>query len=165
MKRIQTILAGLLLLLTIQSSYFFLVMKEVPFLTWICFNACAVANFTFLVGFMVFLVKGNKTIMYVAILPLFFFGTGGLFVFPWDKMFLIAQISHLTMTINMILTVWIAFKKKDFQQTTIGLLLGTFIFSLFIGFQQNYVSENYPEFKKIMNIQSMKSSKRVFNNA
>jgi hypothetical protein len=140
----------LLLLATIQSTYFFLCIKNVNFIAWITFNACAVANITFLVGFILFLIFRNRTVMYMAILPLFFFGTCGLFVFPWSGMHIIPQIGHIIMTLNMIVIITDLYKEKDFKAGATGLLIGTFVFAWFLGLQQNYVYRHMDEFQRII---------------
>ena len=100
MHIIGIILAILLLLATIQSTFFFLVVMKVKFVEWIVFNACAPSNITFLIGFALFLLFKNRTVLYMAILPMFFFGVLGLFVFPWNGVNIILQIGHMLMTLN-----------------------------------------------------------------
>ena len=150
MPKIRIILAALLLLATIQSTYFFLCIKNVNFIAWITFNACAVANITFLIGFILFLLFRNRTVLYMAILPLFFFGTCGLYVFPWSGMHIIPQIGHIIMTLNLIVIITDLYKEKDFKAGATGLLIGVFVFAWFLGFQQNYVYRHMDEFQRII---------------
>jgi hypothetical protein len=79
-------------------------------------------------------------------------GTGGLFVFPWSGMNIIAQVSHLLMTANLALMLFDLFRLKDFRAAAIGLLLGTFIFSWFLAVQQNYVSSHPREMKELLGL-------------
>jgi len=88
--------------------------------------------------------------MYMAILPLFFFGTCGLFVFPWSGMHIIPQIGHIIMTLNMIVIITDLYKEKDFKAGATGLLIGTFVFAWFLGLQQNYVYRHMDEFQRII---------------
>jgi hypothetical protein len=81
MNRLRIILA-VLLLVTMQGGWYFLDMRHSGIKPWLMFNACAVANITFLIGIAVFFFSGSRAVMYLAVLPLFFYGTGGLFVFP-----------------------------------------------------------------------------------
>ena len=156
MDKISLILALLLLLTTLQSTFFFLVVLKVSFIEWIVFNACAPSNITFLIGFVLFLLFKNRTVLYMAILPMFFFGTLGLFVFPWHGMNIIPQIGHIIMTLNILWAVWIMFKTNDYKAATIGMLLGIAVFSVFIGFQQRYVATHQEDFKRIMQIEKPK---------
>ncbi len=153
MNKIGLILSILLLLTTLQSTFFFLGVLKVNFIEWIVFNACAPSNITFLIGFVLFLTFKNRIVLYMAILPMFFFGVLGLFVFPWSGMNIIPQIGHIIMTLNIIWTIWIMFKTNDYKVAAIGMLLGIVIFSIFIGFQQRYVATHQEDFKRIMQIE------------
>ena len=153
MNKTGITLAILLLLVTIQSTFFFLGMLKVKFVEWIVFNACAPSNITFLIGFILFLLFKDRTVLHMAILPMFFFGVLGLIVFPWSGMNIIPQIAHIIMTLNVGWLVLITFKTNDYKAATVGMLLGIVIFSVFIGFQQNYVATHPEDFKRIMQIE------------
>ena len=142
--------AALLLLATVQSSHYFLAVKKAGIAAWLNFNACALANITFLAGFAVWLIFGSRWLMAMAVLPMFFFGTGGLFVFPWSGWNIIPQAGHLLMTANLGLLILDIFRSQDFRPAVAGLLLGIGVFSIFIGFQQNYVREHVREFREMM---------------
>jgi len=152
MNKLRIVLAVLLLLVTLQGSWYFLGMRHSGIKNWLMFNACAVANIVFLTGLAVFFISGSRAIIYLAVLPLFFFGTGGLFVFPWSGMNIIAQVSHLLMTANLALMLFDLFRLKDFRAGAIGLLLGSFIFSWFLAIQQNYVSSHPREMKELLGL-------------
>ena len=139
----------LLSLATFQSTVYFLGKLKVGFIQWIIFNACAPSNITFIIGFIIFLISGRRIIMYMAILPMFFFGFLGMFVFSWKGMNIIPQIGHIIMTLNIIWIVINMIKTCDYKQGAIGMLLGIVIFSVFIGFQQNYVANHKQDFDKI----------------
>ncbi|OGP54376.1 MAG: hypothetical protein A2Y65_09275 [Deltaproteobacteria bacterium RBG_13_52_11] len=153
MNKIGIILAVLLLLVTIQSTFFFLGALRVNFIEWIVFNACAPSNITFLIGFTLFLLLKDRTIIHMAILPMFFFGVGGLIIFPWSGMNIIPQIGHIIMALNIGWTILATIKTADYKAATVGLLLGIAIFSFFIGFQQNYVASHPEDFKRIMQME------------
>jgi hypothetical protein len=150
------ILAILLLLATMQSTFFFLVIMKTKCVEWIAFNACAPANITFLIGFTLFLLCKDRTVLHMAILPMFFFGVLGLFVFPWKGVNIIPQVGHIIMTLNIGWAVLITLNTHDYKAATIGMLLGTVIFSVFIGFQQHYVATHPEDFKRIMHIEKPK---------
>lgn len=152
MDKIGVILAILLLLVTIQATFYFLGRLKVKMIEWIVFNACAPSNITFLVGFILYLLFKDRTVLHIAILPMVFFGVGGLIVFLWSGMNIIPQISHIIMAFNIGWTIFITIKTDDYKTATIGLLLGIAIFSFFIGFQQNYAATHPEDFKRILKI-------------
>ena len=96
------ILAVLLLLTVINSTYFFLSVSKVSYVEWIVFNACAPSSIVYLIGFLLFLTTKDRTVLHTAILPMFFFGGLGLYVFPWAGYNIIAQISHIIMVLNIL---------------------------------------------------------------
>ncbi len=147
---IANIFALLLLLATIQSTGFFLLKLKVKFPEWLFFNPCSISNIIFLIGHFVFKTTEIKMISYIAILPMFFFGTLGMFFLPWKGMNIIAQIGHLIMTGNIFLLVYGTMVQKNFMNPTLGLLLSIFIFSPFIAIQQKYVKEHPERFKEIL---------------
>jgi hypothetical protein len=153
---IEIILALLLLLATIQSTTFFLGRLKVKFLEWFYFNACAPSNIVFLISFVIFITTGNRIFLHCAILPMFFFGFLGMFVFSWKGMNIIPQVGHITMTLNIAITLWQTFSLGDYHSATIGLLVGIVVFSIYIGFQQNYVRSHPEEFKRLMRIEKLK---------
>ncbi|HEX2954945.1 MAG TPA: hypothetical protein VHR47_13325 [Bacillota bacterium] len=152
MKAVEIVLAVLLLLVTLNSTYFFLVVRHVKPIEWLVFNACAPANFAFLVGFIVYLIFKDRTLLHAALLPLFFFGGLGLFLFPWSGYNLIAQFSHVIMTLNIAVTLYTTFRTGDFKAATLGLFLGILIFAPFIGFQQNYTNSHKDAMGRILGV-------------
>jgi hypothetical protein len=156
MDMIGVILGIFLLLVTVQSTFYFLGVLKTEMIEWIVFNACAPSNMTFLIGFIVYLLCRDRTVLHMAILPMFFFGVGGLIVFPWRGMNLIPQISHIIMALNIGWTIFVTMKMNDYKAATIGLILGITIFSFFIAFQQNYVASHPEDFKRIMHMEKSK---------
>jgi len=112
MDKIGVMLAILLLLVTIQSTFYFLGRLKVKMIEWIVFNACAPSNITFLIGFILYLFFKDRTVLHIAILPMVFFGVGGLIVFPWSGMSIIPQISHIIMAFNIGWTIFITIKTE-----------------------------------------------------
>jgi hypothetical protein len=154
MKKIGIIAAVLLLLVTVQSTVYFLAMLKVKFITWLFFNACSPSSMVYLLGFFVYIVTKNKTLMYLGVLPMFFFGTFGLFLFPWSGTSIVAQIMHIIMLLNIAWLVILTFKESHFRQATVGLLLSIFIFGIFIGFQLYYSRSHAEDFKRFSMMRS-----------
>ena len=77
--------------------------------------------------------KGKSSqILRSLVVPLLFrFGTGGLFLFPWTGEMLMAQISHIVMTITAIFLLITSLKGKethDQKQAIVGILIGIGLF-------------------------------------
>lgn len=147
---ISIILAVLLLISVINSTYFFLVISKVRTIEWIVFNACAPSSIVFLIGFILSITIDDRTILHSAILPMFFFGGLGLFVFPWRGYNIIAQISHIIMVLNIGSALLITIMENYFKSAAVGMFLGIVVFSFFIGFQQNYVARHPEDFQRIL---------------
>lgn len=145
-------LAIFLLLLSINSTYCFLRILKVQAIEWIVFNACVPASVGYLIGFVLFVFKKNTAFLNLAILPLLFFGTMGLFIFPWSSYNIIAQISHITMTLNVIWALYITLKNEKYKSLSIGLLAGMLLYIPFITFQQIYARVHVDALHRILQI-------------
>lgn len=144
MLTITIVLALLLLLVTIQSSGFYFAKLKVNFIEWLFFNACAPSNLVFLGGVLLFLSSNNRVLLYVAILPMFFFGTLGMFFLPWKGMNIIPQFAHIIMTLNIAWITYVTVTQDEFIAATTGLLIGVLVFAPFIAVQQGY-TRRHPE--------------------
>ena len=158
-KTVGIILAVLLLLVTLNSTYFFLGMRKVKIVEWLVFNACAPSSIAFLIGFILYLTINDRTVLHMSILPVFFFWFTGLLVFPWSGYNIIAQISHLIMTMNIGWAIYVTFSTKDFNTASLGMLLGIMVFSAFIAYQQTYVVSHPEDLQKILGIEVPFSAK------
>ncbi|KAJ5069924.1 hypothetical protein M0811_11436 [Anaeramoeba ignava] len=148
---IEWILVILLFLMVIGSTQFFLVQMKATIKEWLIFNACAPSIFLWILGVFIEKIFHLRFLMHSAIIPLTFFGTQGLFIFPWKGMDIIPQISHIFMTLASILTVFQTFVLNDFKQATIGFLFGLLTFP-FISIQQNYCARNPEKLKKMLGL-------------
>lgn len=149
MRKLGVAAAILLLLAAVQSTFFHLAVLKLNSVQWVFFNACAPSSLTYLGGFLVYTVKQDKTLMYLGVLPMFFFGATGLFVFPWSGLSIIPQIMHVLMLANIFWLVVLTFREKSFKSATVGLLLSIVVFGTFIVLQQHYVYTHYDDLKKI----------------
>jgi hypothetical protein len=147
-KKIGIFFALLLLLITIQSVIYFFMVLKVSFIQWLFFNACAPSNILFLAGFTAYLVSGNRVVMHMATVPMFFFAITGLFIFPWDGFNIVPQVCHMLMLLNIAWTFFVTLKTQDYKPAAVGIALGMVI-SVFIGFQQHYVVTHRGDLKKI----------------
>ncbi|MGE5397692.1 MAG: hypothetical protein ACM3MK_09205 [Chitinophagales bacterium] len=154
MYTIGVVLAVLLLLVSVNSTYQYLKVMKVTLIQWIMFNSCVVGNVFYLIGFGIFILTQDKTCLAIGILPMLFFGTMGLFVFPWqgaiDK---IIQFSHIIMTLNIVWSICAMIKSDDYQALALGLLIGLVIFVPFIACQQFYAKTHPEDLHRILGIE------------
>jgi hypothetical protein len=90
-KVVNNFLAGLNGLTALASTWFFISHSSIPFNVWL------VVNFTVLVQFVTIpvLLEEKKEFLYALVPALLYFGLGGLFLFSWQGLSLIAHASHL----------------------------------------------------------------------
>jgi len=148
-RKLGITIAILNALSAINSTWFFLGMAKVSLIEWIIFNACAPSIILFLIGYLL----KNKIIQAMSIPALAFFGVGGMFVFPWTGMNIIAQVGHIFMTAAIIWMINGIFKDKSFKEAAIGLLLAAFFVNAFIATQQMYVGRHYARLQEVINWQ------------
>ena len=148
--KIAIILPVLLLLVTLHSSVFYFVKLRVKFIEWLFFNPCAISNIVFLIGVALFLFKGDRTLLHLAMLPMFFFGTLGMFFLSWSGMNIIPQVGHIIMTLNIVQAIHTTYTTGDFKAATLGFIIGIVVFAPFIAFQQSYVRNHPDDFNRIL---------------
>lgn len=153
-ERITSIILAVILLLTVaNSTWYFLGIAKVSVVQWIVFNACAPSSIAFLLGLIFYFQTKNKMWLSIAVVPMMFFGTMGLFVFPWESgIDLLTQFSHIIMTLNIALGLWITLKDKDYKALGNGLLTSVLIGIPFVAFTQSYCREHAEEVMRILGI-------------
>lgn len=150
---ISIILAGILLLTIINSTWFFLGIAKVSIIQWIVFNACAPSGIAFILGLLIYYKTSGRAWLSVAVVPMMFFGTMGLFVFPWNSgMDILVQFSHIIMTLNIAWGLYVILKNKDIRALGYGLLASIIVFIPFIAFTQAYCREHAEEVMKYLNL-------------
>lgn len=111
-KTTGIILAGLLFLTTLSSTFFFLGVLKVSLIEWISFNACSPCNFLYLLLFFIFLIKKEASCLAITVLPIYLLGTLSMFVLPWNEANLIPHIGHIIMTLNLTWVIYIQYFGK-----------------------------------------------------
>lgn len=150
---ISIILAVMLLLTVINSTWFFLGIAKVSFIQWTVFNACAPSSIVYLTGLLLFYLRSDRKWLAIAVVPMMFFGTMGLFVFPWNSgTDLLVQFSHIIMTLNIAWGLYIILKNNDTRALAYGLLISVFAFIPFIAFTQSYCRVHAEEVMKYLNL-------------
>lgn len=127
----------------INSTCYFLGVAHLPLTAWLAFNACAPSVGLYLVGYLC----RNEWLMALAIPPLLYFGTGGLFVFGWSGTALNAQVGHILMTLSVAWLVVRCFVVSDAgrRASLLKIVLGLLLACLVVPIQRCYVRA-HPEF-------------------
>lgn len=146
------VLGALLLLAVLNSTWYFLGIARVSVVQWIVFNACAPSSIAYLAGLVIYFFTRNRLWLAVAVVPMFFFGTMGMFVFPWDGYNAAAQASHIIMTLNIAWALWILLKERDWKALGQGLLASVLAFVPFISYTQAYCRIHAEEVMRVLGI-------------
>lgn len=141
MRKIGWVIAGGNIIMMFFSANYFLVMAKFPVIPWLFFNACFTSALIFLIGFFL----KNKTVMAFPIPFLVFFGTAGMFVFGWSGGMIMAQISHIFMTLAVVYVFVETIASKEWKRFFAGLIFGLVAFSIILPFHQNYI-KSHPEY-------------------
>lgn len=149
-KTIGFLLAIALLLLTVSGSGYFFFSLKVNFVQWLSYNACSPSSFVYLVGFVIFLYSRNVTWLALAFLPMYYFGTMGLFTFTWSGANIFAQLSHITMTLNLIWAGYMLYRIGDYKAFACGLLYSITLFVSFISFVMYYCRTHVEEISNLL---------------
>ena len=153
-KTVGIVLSILLLLLTLSGSgYFFLTLK-VNFVQWIAYNACSPSSLLYLVGFIVFLSQRKIIWLMLAFLPMYYFGSMGLFTFTWSGANIFAQLSHITMTLNLLWAGYTAYRLADYKGFAQGLLWSIILFVPFIAFVMYYCRTHADEISSLLQMRA-----------
>lgn len=143
-------LAFLLLGALINSGYFFTVMLKLSIGQWLAFNACSIAIIVYIVCFLLFQLLKKDYLMVVPLLPLYYYGTMGLFIMPWNSTNMFAQITHILISINVLWVLYILLKGQKFESIGKGSLIGIFIFVPLFAYIQSYTQLHMNEFIKAL---------------
>lgn len=147
------ILASILLLTIANSTWYFLGIAKVSVIQWLVFNACAPSGIVYLLGLTAYFRTSNKMYLTVTVAPMMFFGTMGLFVFPWNNTNdLLVQFSHIIMTLNIAWGLWTTLKDKDYKALGNGLLISVLAGIPFIAFTQQYCRIHAEEVMRILGL-------------
>lgn len=149
-KTFGILLAFALLLLTLSGSGYFFFSLKVNFIQWLSYNACSPSSLIYLVGFVIFLYNRNTTWLALAFLPMYYFGTMGLFTFTWSEANIFAQLSHITMRLNLIWAGYILYRIGDYKASARGLLYSIVLFVPFISFVMYYCRTHVEEISGLL---------------
>lgn len=140
------VLAVFMLLALLNSAYFFLSVVKLTISEWLAFNACSLAIIAYLVCFACFQITQKDFFLAIAFVPLYYYGTMGLFVIPWSIANLFSQITHMVITLNVIWILFVLLKDSSYKSTGKGLLIGVLVFVPVFAVVQNYSQLHLAEF-------------------
>ena len=143
-------LAIVLLLLTLSGSGYFFFTLKVTFVQWLAYNACSPSSLVYLSCLIVFWVTKKTVWLPLAFLPMYYFGTMGLFTFTWSGANIFAQMSHITMTLNLIWAGYVLYRIGDYKAFAQGLLWSIVFFVPYIAFVMYYCRTHAEEISQLL---------------
>ena len=143
-------LAIVLLLLTLSGSGYFFFTLKVNFVQWLAYNACSPSSLVYLGCLIVFWVTKKTFWLPLAFLPMYYFGTMGLFTFTWNGANIFAQMSHITMTLNLIWAGYVLYRIGDYKAFAQGLLWSIVLFVPYIAFVMYYCRTHAEEISQLL---------------
>lgn len=147
---ISFLLLGLLVLTTLNSAYFFLSILKLGIFKWLAFNACSVASILFIACSLLYWTTKKGFWLAISLLPMYYYGTMGLFIMPWNQANIFAHTSHLIITLNITWIMYVMLKNRQFEELGKGLLLGMLITVPVIAIIQSYTQAHMDEFIHIL---------------
>lgn len=139
-----------LLLLTLSGSGYFFFTLKVNFVQWLAYNACSPSSLVYLGCLIVFWVTKKTVWLPLAFLPMYYFGTMGLFTFTWSGANIFAQMSHITMTLNLIWAGYVLYRIGDYKAFAQGLLWSIVLFVPYIAFVMYYCRTHAEEISQLL---------------
>ena len=143
-------LAIVLLLLTLSGSGYFFSTLKVSFVQWLAYNACSPSSLLYLGCLIVFWLTKKTVWLPLAFLPMYYFGTMGLFTFTWSGANIFAQMSHITMTLNLIWAGYVLYRIGDYKAFAQGLLWSIVLFVPYIAFVMYYCRTHAEEISQLL---------------
>lgn len=143
-------MAVLMLVTLLNSAYFFMSVVKLQFVDWLVFNACSLSIIAYLVCFVCFQITKKGVFLAIAILPLYYYGTMGLFVIPWNAANMFAQITHVLITLNVIWILFVLLKQGNYDALGKGLLTGVIVFVPVFAVVQSYSQLHMAKFMQML---------------
>lgn len=81
---------------------------------------------------------------------MYYFGTMGLFTFTWSGANIFAQLSHITMTLNLLWAGYILYRIGDYKGFAQGLLYSIVLFVPYIAFVMYYCRTHAEEINNLL---------------
>jgi hypothetical protein len=139
-----------MLLALLNSAYFFMSVVKLDIGEWLAFNACSLSIIAYLICFTFFTITKKDFFLAIAFVPLYYYGTMGLFVIPWNAANLFAQITHMIITLNVIWILYVLLKESKYESLGKGLLIGVLVFVPVFALVQSYSQLHMAEFMQML---------------
>lgn len=147
---VSHVLAFLMLIVLLNSGYFFLVLLKLSLVKWLAFNACSFAIMVFLLCFVLFQRTKKDFLLAIPLLPLYYYGTMGLFIMPWNEANLVAQITHVVITLNVLWLLYLLLEERKFEPLGKGALVGILFFVPIFAYLQTYTQLHMNGFMQLL---------------
>lgn len=147
---VSYVLAILMLLAFLNSGHFFLGMLKLSIGKWLAFNACSLAILFFLICFVLYLIRKKEVLLAIPLLPMYYYGTMGLFVMPWNSANAFAQITHVVVTLSLLWVLFLLLKERKYDSLGKGLLIGMVVFVPLFAYLQHFNQLHMEEFLKAL---------------
>jgi len=134
--------------MSVWASLVFLVFLRLDVVSWIMVNTCSPAQFATVLG-----LASERRVLLGATVPwLLFFGFGGLFVFSWSRYMIVAQTSHIIMTVTAVFILASAAKDRRVGALLTGILIGVLALIPFRLLQDQFLSL-HPELLRLLGME------------
>ena len=144
------LLAACMLLTLLNSAYYFISTVKLSIGEWLAFNACSLAMIVYLVCFACFQRTKKDFFLAIALVPLYYYGSMGLFMVPWDAANTFSQITHMIITLNVIWILFVLLKESRYESLGKGLLIGVLVFVPVFAVIQTYSQLHAAEFMQML---------------
>jgi hypothetical protein len=149
-KIIGCILIAFMLFALLNSAYFFLSVAKLEVGKWLAFNACSLSIIAYLICFTCYQITKKDFFLAIALVPLYYYGTMGLFVVPWNVTNMFAQITHIIITLNVIWILYVLLKETNYESLGKGLLIGVLVFVPVFAIVQSYSQIHMNEYMQLL---------------
>ena len=129
----------------LNAAFFFLGMLKANVGEWLMMNTCTPSIAIFVGGFLL----SSPLMMVAGSVLMFYYGTGGLFIFGWDAYNIIPQIGHILMTLAVIYTIVHMVRGRRWRVLGLGVLLGLAIL-IPLTIVQTYWLNAHPEMMEML---------------
>lgn len=147
---IGIVLAVFMLIALLNSGYFFLGILKLGIGQWFAFNACSLVSIIYLISFVVSLKKRDSTCLSATLLPMYYYGTMGLFIMPWNEANIFAHLTHIIMTCSILWVLLCIIKEHRVEESGKAVLVSIFIYVPLFALIQTYNQRHLEEFMQVL---------------
>lgn len=149
-QSISYILSLFMVLGLLSGAYFFLSVLGLSLGRWLAFNACSLSIIAYLVCFIAYQISKKEVLLAIPILPLYYYGSMGLFLMPWNAANAFPQATHIIISLTVIWLVYRLLKEGSIRELGIGLLIGIAVFVPIFAYIQSFTQQHISEFLQVL---------------